>query len=181
MSRIGKKPIALPSGVDVKIGTGTVVVTGPKGTLSQAVESSVIITVDAATKEVAVTVPVEQKSLWSKWGLYRQLVSNMVEGVSKGFKKTLEIEGVGYRAEMKGKYLMVSVGYSHPILYVPPQGIAIVVESTTKVSVSGIDKQIVGQVAAEIRSMRAPEPYKGKGIRYEGERILRKAGKTGAK
>jgi len=180
LSRIGKKPIALPSDVDVKVSGSTVVVKGPKGSLVQDISPEVGVVINVEAKEITLTIP-EGSGLGAKWGLYRMLINNMIEGVSKGFKKTLEIEGVGYRAEMKGSYLMISAGYSHPVLYKAPAGIVLAVETATKVSVSGIDKQVVGQVAAEIRSVRKPEPYKGKGIRYEGERIMRKAGKTGSK
>lgn len=179
MSRIGKLPIQVPDGVDVAVNGLTVTVKGPKGTLTQQLTGNVKLEREEKTLRCVPTS--EKKEAREQWGLYRVLVSNMVTGVSQGFTKRLEIVGVGYRAEMKGKDLNVMVGYSHPVLVTPPEHISFAVEGPTKIVVSGIDKQAVGQVAANIRSIRPPEPYKGKGIRYEGEHIIRKAGKASAK
>lgn len=181
MSRIGKLPVAIPAGVTVKLENSMVVVTGPKGTLSQAVRPEVNI--DVQPTEVIVTRLNDDKASRSFHGLYRQLINNMVEGVSKGFSKTLLINGVGYRAELSkdGKILLLALGYSTLIEYMIPEGIAITTDGPGKVTISGIDKAKVGQVSAEIRSLRGPEPYKGKGIKYETENIRRKVGKSGAK
>jgi len=179
LSRLGKKPIELPGNVTVAVADSTVTVKGPKGELSQEVFEG--YTVSVADNQVVVTPGSDAKETWAKWGLLSVLIKNMIIGVSTGYQKTLIIEGVGFRLTLAGKKLTVIAGYSHPILYVAPAGIDFEVEGTNKVTVKGIDKQQVGQVAAEIRSVRAPEPYKGKGIRYENEYIARKAGKSNKK
>lgn len=176
MSRVGKNPIPVPSGVQVELKRSHITVKGPKGQLERNLHPDMIIEVD--NEEIRVKRPTESKPHKSLHGLTRTLVANMVEGVSKGFVKRLEIEGVEYRAEMKGKSLVMSLGYSHPVKYGPIEGIEIEVPEPKKVVVNGIDKQKVGQTAAEIRAFRPPEPYKGKGIRYAGEQIRRKAGKA---
>ncbi|MCH3917826.1 MAG: 50S ribosomal protein L6 [Spirochaetia bacterium] len=177
MSRIGKMPVAIPAGVKVAVADGLVTVEGPKGKLSQTYRPEV--TIEAKDKEVLVTFDGESKVANSYQGLYRQLIHNMVIGVSEGFSKTLLINGVGYRAEVKGKVLTLNLGYSTVIEFIIPQGITMECENPGKIKVSGIDKQLVGQTAAEIRSLRSPEPYKGKGIKYEDEVIRRKVGKSG--
>lgn len=177
MSRIGKLPVAVPSGVDVKINDGEVSVKGPKGELSQRVLE--FVTLKLEDGKVLVERKGDAKEHRSAHGLTRTLVSNMIEGVSKGFRKSLEIQGVGYRAAKSGEALNLTLGYSHPVSYSPPKGITLSVEGTNKIHVDGIDKQQVGQVAAEIRELRAPEPYKGKGIRYSGEVVRKKLGKAG--
>ncbi|MBZ4642788.1 MAG: large subunit ribosomal protein [Deferribacteres bacterium] len=179
MSRIGKKPVDIPAGVEVNIKEGYIVVKGPKGELKQKLHDKVAVSVE--DKQVVVNKKDETKLARSLFGLYRTLIANMVEGVVKGYEKRLEIVGVGYRAALKGKDLDLSLGFSHPVLVSPPEGIEFAVEGQQKIVVKGIDKQLVGQVAADIRKIRKPEPYKGKGVRYEGERIIRKAGKTGKK
>ena len=179
MSRIGRKPIAIPSGVTVSVDGSTVKVKGPKGELSRTFEPSMKIRIE--NNEVLVERPSDEKRERALHGLTRALVANMVTGVTEGFKKTLEIVGVGYRAEKKGKDLMVSVGYSHPVKYPEPAGITLSTPAPTTIVIEGIDKQKVGQVAAELREFRPPEPYKGKGIRYQGEQVRRKAGKTAGK
>lgn len=181
MSRIGKLPVAVPAGVTVKLEGGIVTVTGPKGTLTQAIRPEV--NVEVKENEVIVTRKNDDKASRSYHGLYRQLIHNMVEGVSKGFSKTLLINGVGFRAELSkdGKILTLALGYSTIIEYMIPEGIAITSEGPGKITISGIDKTKVGQVSAEIRSLRGPEPYKGKGIKYDTENIRRKVGKSGAK
>ncbi len=176
MSRVGKNPIGLPEGVEVKINKGTVEVTGPKGNLSGKVNPD--IKLEIKDGELTVSRPNDSKYYNSLHGLYRSLLNNMVEGVTNGFEKKLEIVGVGYRAEAAGKSLRLSLGFSHPIVYGPIDGVNLKAESPTLVSVSGVDKERVGQAAAEIRALRPPEPYKGKGIRYQGEHVRRKAGKT---
>lgn len=176
MSRVGKMPVAIPKGVDVKLAGGTVTVKGPKGELGLDVHPAMKVTVDEA--ELRVERPSDQKQHRALHGLTRALLANMVEGVTSGFTKTLEIVGVGYRAEMKGKKLNLNLGFSHPIDYEPLEGVNIECPNQTTVVVSGPDKQKVGQTAAEIRGLRPPEPYKGKGVRYQGERVRRKAGKT---
>jgi large subunit ribosomal protein L6 len=178
LSRLGKKPITVPAGVEVKAVNGLVTVKGPKGELSQEIFSGYSVVVEDSL--VTVKTDSDERSAMAKWGLLAVLVKNMVLGVSEGFQKALIVEGVGYRVQLQGKKLTIIAGYSHPILYIAPEGIDFVVEGTNKVIVSGIDKQKVGQVAAEIRGIRPPEPYKGKGIRYDGEYIARKAGKTNA-
>ena len=179
MSRIGRKPVAVPKGVTLQLQGNTVAVKGPRGELSRALhpEMQIAFTNDQFT----VTRPSEEKRHKALHGLTRTLVQNMVEGVSKGFSKSLEIQGVGYKAEAKPYGVNLIVGYSHPVKYEAPKGIKITVDNNTMVKVEGADKELVGQVAAELRSVRPPEPYKGKGIRYVGEQVRRKAGKTGAK
>lgn len=176
MSRIGKAPIAIPSGVDVTLSGSHVVVKGPKGTLERDLHPDMSVTIDDGT--ITVTRPSDDRLHRSLHGLTRSLLANMVEGVTSGFSKTLEIQGVGYRAAAKGADLEVLVGFSHPVLVPAPEGITFTVESPTRIVVAGYDKQLVGQVAADIRALRPPDPYKGKGIRYEGEYVRRKAGKA---
>ncbi|MCH6558757.1 50S ribosomal protein L6 [candidate division KSB1 bacterium] len=178
MSRVGKNPIGLPEGVEVKINKGTVEVTGPKGNLSGEVNQD--IKLDIKDGQLTVSRPNDSKYYKSLHGLYRSLLNNMVEGVTKGFEKKLEIVGVGYKAEMSKGRLSLQLGYSHSIVFLPPKGVEVVVADPTNISVRGIDKHLVGQVAAKIRSFRPPEPYKGKGIKYVDEYIRRKAGKTAA-
>ncbi len=177
MSRIGKLPVLIPEKVTVEVGDKLVRVKGPKGELEQHILP--VVTVKIEDGNVVVTRSGETKEHRSAHGLTRTLVSNMIEGVSKGFRKSLEINGVGYRAAKAGENLNLTLGYSHPVSYAAPQGISFAVEGTTKVHIDGIDKQRVGQVAAEIRDLRPPEPYKGKGIRYEGEVVRKKLGKAG--
>ncbi len=177
MSRIGKLPVTVPSGVTVDVAPDSVRVKGPKGELFQHVLPVVTVAVDGTM--VVVTRKADSKAHRSAHGLTRTLVANMIEGVSKGFRKSLEIQGVGYRANKAGEKLNLSLGFSHPVSIDPPSGIAFVVEGTTKIHVDGIDKQRVGQIAAEIRDLRPPEPYKGKGIRYAGEVVRKKLGKAG--
>jgi len=175
VSRIGKKPIPIPENTEVAIKANLVTVKGPKGELNWEFSPEINVTVDS--NEVVVTRPSDSKTHRSLHGLTRMLIANMVEGVTKGFEKTLEITGVGYSAEMKGKSLFLNVGYSHPVLITPTEGITLSVPKNLTITVSGINKQQVGQMAAKIRSVMPPEPYKGKGIRYQGEHIRRKAGK----
>jgi len=179
MSRIGKKPIAIPKGVTVKIGGGAVEVQGPKGKMRQAVPPGIVFAQD---KEALIaTLEREDPELGKFHGLARSLVANAVAGVTDGFKKELDIVGVGYRAELKGKQVHFALGYSHPVIYDIPAGIDIAIEKQTHVTVTGVDRQLVGQVAANIRRMRKPDPYKQKGVRYTGEVLKKKVGKTGAK
>ena len=178
MSRIGKKPIGIPSGVTVDIADGELSVKGPKGTLSAPVPTGIGAKVEDG--ELVLEWPDDSKESRSRHGLARALANNMVVGVSDGFVKRLEIEGVGYRAEVKGKSLNLLLGFSHPVEMPIPEGLKVAVEANTKVSVEGADKQQVGQFAADVRSLRPPEPYKGKGVRYEDEHIRRKVGKAGA-
>ena len=175
MSRIGKKPIEVPSSVNVAISAGRVQVNGPLGELSQQVPTRMKI--EQRDGEIVVERPTERGEDRALHGLTRTLIANMVEGVTKGFEKRLEIQGVGYRAALKGTTLELSVGYSHPVTIEPRHGVAFEVPVPTQIVVKGIDKQAVGQIAAEIRKVRPPEPYKGKGIRYEGEYVRRKVGK----
>jgi len=175
MSRIGRKPIPLPEAVTVEIAPGQVAVKGPKGELNQ--QLSPDMNVEQADSEVTVQRPTDRGEHRALHGLTRSLIANMVEGVTNGFEKQLEIQGVGYRAQLKGKNLEMALGYSHPVTVVPPDGIEFVVPQPTEIVVRGIDKQLVGQVAADIRKRRPPEPYKGKGIRYRGEHVARKVGK----
>jgi len=177
MSRIGRLPITVPAGVDVTLDGTFITVTGPRGTLSRTLTDRATVERDDAT--IRVTRPSEDKTTKSLHGLTRSLVANMVEGVTNGYRKNLEITGVGYRAALQGTKLQLSLGYSHPIEIDPPAGIGFEVETPTKVAVVGIDKELVGRIAAQVRSTRKPEPYKGKGVRYAGEVIRRKAGKAG--
>jgi large subunit ribosomal protein L6 len=171
-------PVTVPSGVEVKLEAGEVLVSGPKGQLRQRVLSDVV-DVRLDDGKVLVERKGDAKAHRSAHGLTRTLIANMIEGVSKGFRKSLEISGVGYRVAKSGERLNLTLGYSHPISFEAPKGVALTVEGQNKIHVDGIDKQIVGQVAADIRHLRKPEPYKGKGIRYEGERIRKKLGKAG--
>ncbi len=179
MSRIGRKPITLPKGVEVKIDDNIVIVKGPRGELTQRIPAD--ISLDISDDEILVTRPSDAKKHRAYHGLSRALVANMVEGVTNGFERKLELVGVGYRAQMQGSKLMLTVGYSHPILIDAPEGIEFEVPAVTRITVKGIDKQLVGNTAAHIRAIRKPEPYKGKGIKYENEVIRRKAGKSGIK
>ncbi len=179
MSRIGKMPIEIPKGVDIKIEDGnTVTVKGPKGALTQKFSTDMTIKIEDG--QIVIKRPSDLKRHKAFHGLTRSLINNMVIGVSEGFKKELEINGVGYRAQLQGKTLVLSLGYSHPVEMIPPEGITIELPTQTKIIVSGYDKQAVGEFAATIRSKKKPEPYLGKGIKYAGERIRRKEGKTGA-
>lgn len=179
MSRIGKQPIEIPADVKVSIDNLNVTVTGPKGKLSRVLLDTV--SVDLNDKSITVTRVDDSIKARAAHGLSRTLISNMVIGVTKGFERALEINGVGYRAEIKGDVLNLSLGYSHPINFQLPNGITVEVDKMTKLLVKGIDKELVGQTAAKIRDFRSPEPYKGKGVKYADETILRKAGKTGKK
>ncbi|BCK01350.1 50S ribosomal protein L6 [Anaerocolumna chitinilytica] len=180
MSRIGRMPIAVPAGVTVDIAENNkVTVKGPKGTLERVLPSEMDIKLEGA--EIVVTRPNELKKMKSLHGLTRTLVANMVTGVTAGYEKVLEINGVGYRAAKSGKELTLTLGYSHPVVMVDPEGVESVLEGQNKITVKGIDKEKVGQYAAEIRDKRRPEPYKGKGIKYADEVIRRKVGKTGKK
>lgn len=177
MSRVGKQPIPIPSGVDVTIDGQTVTVSGSKGKLERTISERISMAVEDG--QVVLTREGDDRVSRAEHGLFRALIANMVTGVAEGYSKSLEIQGVGYRASMKGKSIELLVGFSHPVLMETPEGITIDVPEPTKISVSGIDKELVGQVAANIRSVRPPEPYKGKGIRYVGEHVRRKAGKAG--
>jgi large subunit ribosomal protein L6 len=179
MSRIGKRPVTLPKGVTLDLQGQVVAVKGPKGELRRTLHPEMQLALADGTLTVAR--PSEEKRHKALHGLTRTLVQNMVDGVSKGFSKTLEIQGVGYKAEAKPYGVNLIVGFSHPVKYEAPKGIKISVENNTTVKIEGADKEAVGQVAAELRAVRPPEPYKGKGIRYQGEQVRRKAGKTGAK
>ena len=180
MSRIGKKPVTIPANVTVTIAEGNVVtVKGPKGTLTQAMHPDMIIKVEGNVLNVER--PDEEHLHKSLHGLTRTLINNMVEGVEKGYSKELDVNGVGYRAQMDGKKLVMNLGYSHPVVMEEVEGVVVEVPSPNRVIVSGIDKQVVGQFAAEVRGKRPPEPYKGKGIKYSTEVIRRKAGKAGGK
>ncbi len=180
MSRIGRTPITIPAGVTVKVAEDNLVsVKGPKGELSRKINQDMKVTVEGNT--VTVERPSDDKTHRSLHGLSRTLINNMVVGVTEGFSKNLEINGVGYRAQKQGKNLNLSLGFSHPVVVEPPAGISFEVPSANAITVSGIDKELVGAVAAKIRSYREPEPYKGKGIKYAGEHIRRKEGKAGAK
>ena len=179
MSRIGKSPVKIPDKVSVDIKGLTVTVKGPKGELKRLMPEGVIFV--QKENQIVVSPSTTKRYSRERHGLCRTLISNMVQGVTDGYTKKLEIVGVGSRAQVKGKTLVVSAGYSHPVEMIPPDGITYKVDSNTNVTVSGIDKEIVGNEAAKIRSIRPPEPYKGKGIKYQGERIIRKAGKSGKK
>ena len=177
MSRIGKRPITVPAKVQVAIDGTKVVVKGPKGELSRDLPTNV--TVSQAGETLLVTRRDDTRTSRQMHGLSRTLVANMVEGVSQGFQRRLEIQGVGYRAQLQGRNLVLNIGYSHQVQIEPPEGVQFAVENNTNVIVSGYDKEVVGNTAAKIRAVRPPEPYKGKGIRYAGEVVRRKAGKTG--
>ena len=179
MSRIGKKSIVIPEKVKIKLDGQKIVVDGPKGSLSRILPSLVCCTMDEGGQNLFIEKTQDTKLSQALFGLSRTLVANMVHGVSVGFEKRLQITGVGYRAQLSGKDLVLNMGYSHPVTMVPPEGLAVKVENPTSVVVSGMQKDMVGEFAAKIRSVRPPEPYKGKGIAYEGEVIRRKAGKTG--
>jgi large subunit ribosomal protein L6 len=174
MSRVGKKPIPIPAGVTVSVDGSAVTVKGPKGTLQRSFDP------DISVRQVVVERSSDHRRVRALHGLTRALIANMITGVSQGFRRVLEIVGVGYKAELMGKRLNIVVGHSHPILVTPPEGIQFVVENPTRFAIEGISKELVGEVAAVVRRFRPPEPYKGKGIRYEGEHVRRKAGKTAA-
>lgn len=175
MSRIGKKPVPVPAGVTATVEGQKVTAKGPKGELFFVVGDDVVVKLEENT--VAVTPANDSKNARAKWGMSRTMVENIFKGVKDGYEKKLEISGVGYRAALQGRNLQLQLGFSHDVVYQPPEGITIVVPKPTEITVSGIDKQVVGQVAAEIREYRGPEPYKGKGVKYAGERIVRKEGK----
>jgi large subunit ribosomal protein L6 len=175
MSRIGKKPVAVPAGVTASVDGQMVRAKGPKGELSFLVHDEVVVSMEDGS--VAVQPRTQLKTARSKWGMSRTMISNILTGVKDGFEKKLEISGVGYRAAMQGKNVQLSLGFSHEVVYDVPEGITVVCPKPTEIVISGIDKQKVGQVAAEIREYRGPEPYKGKGVKYAGERIVRKEGK----
>lgn len=177
MSRIGKKAIVIPDGVKIEKAGNTIKVSGPKGKLSEDILD--VISVDVSDGEVNLARPDESPESRSLHGLSRALIANMVVGVTEGYEKTLEIHGVGYRASIAGKNLNLQVGHSHPVVVAPPEGVEFSVDGNTTIKVAGIDKQKVGQAAADVRSWRKPEPYKGKGIRYRDEHVRRKAGKSG--
>lgn len=179
MSRIGKLPITIPAGVEVTKQDRLITVKGPLGTLEQAIDKSMLIEIEDGT--LTVKRPTENKRHRAFHGLYRALIQNMVDGVTKGFERRLRIEGVGYRATKSGKDLNLQVGHSHPVVMTDPEGITVEVPTNTEIIVKGIDKQLVGNYAAKIRAWREPEPYKGKGIRYSDERVRRKEGKSGKK
>lgn len=180
MSRIGRMPVAIPAGVDIQLEAGNLLtVKGPKGTLQRKLVDDMNIAIEDG--HIIVSRPSDLKKHKALHGLTRALIFNMVEGVTNGYVKNLEIQGVGYRAAKAGDKLTLTLGYSHPVEMIDPEGVTSTVEGTNKITVSGIDKEKVGQYAAEIRSKRAPEPYKGKGVRYAGEKVRRKVGKTGKK
>jgi large subunit ribosomal protein L6 len=179
MSRIGKRPVEIPKGVAVTLDQGRMTVKGPRGELSRKLHPAMKVTVDEGT--ITVERPSEENEHKALHGLTRTLIANMVEGVTTGFRKHLELVGVGYRAETKPFGLQLALGYSHPIQYKAPDGIKLTATAPTAITVEGSNKEIVGQVAAEIRSLRPPEPYKGKGVKYQGEQVRRKAGKAGGK
>lgn len=179
MSRIGKKPIEIPDKVQVNLTDHLLKAKGPKGELSLEIPAAINCNIE--DKTITFQRSSDDKHIRALHGLARALVSNVIEGVANGFTKNLQLEGVGYKVEMKGNNLMLSLGYSHPILVIPPAGITIASATANSIQVSGIDKQLVGEVAAKIRALRPPEPYKGKGVRYQGEYIRRKAGKTTSK
>lgn len=179
MSRIGKAPIQIPAGVDIKIDGHSVTVNGPKGTLSREVSKDMILAIENGA--LLVSRPSDERNHKALHGLTRSLINNMVEGVTKGYSRALEMVGTGYRATKGGNKLTLTVGFSHPVEFEPPTGIEFAVPAVNQIVVNGIDKELVGQVAANIRSVRPPEPYLGKGIRYVGEKVRRKEGKTGKK
>lgn len=179
MSRIGRKPIQVPNGVNVNLENNLITVKGPKGTLSRELHKDMKVTVDSNV--ITIERPSDEKLHRSLHGTTRSVVANMVSGVTEGFSKNLELVGVGYRASKSGEKLVLNVGYSHPVEFVPEKGIEFEVPAQNKIIVKGIDKEAVGAIAAKVRDVRPPEPYKGKGIKYEGERILRKEGKAGKK
>lgn len=179
MSRIGRSPIPLPKGVELTVSEGHVTVKGPKGTLQVVISPRMTVTVEGA--EAVVARPTDHRNDRAQHGLARSLVANAVTGVSEGFSKNLEIQGVGFRCAMKGSNLELALGFSHPVVIEPPEGITIVAPEPTKITVSGIDKQLVGQVAANIRAVRSPDSYHGKGVRYQGEFIKLKPGKAAAR
>ena len=176
MSRIGKKPVEIPKGVTINLDGNNIKVKGPKGELNRTIHPS--INAEIVEGELLVTRPNDLKESRALHGLTRALIQNMVVGVTESYKKSLEIVGVGYKAELKGKNLLLNIGYSHPIYFLPPEEIKLEVPTPTQITISGNDKELVGLVAAKIRSFRKPEPYKGKGIKYSDEHIIRKAGKT---
>ena len=178
MSRIGKQPVPVPAAVKVNVADGKISVTGPKGELSFQFHSAMTVTFDAAANKVQVSRPNDERLNRSLHGLTRNLINNMIKGVTDGFSKTLEVVGVGYQASLKGKAISVAVGWANPLVVDPPPGITFEVPDPTHIIIKGADKQLVGQVAADIRRRRPPEPYKGKGIRYQGEYVRRKAGKA---
>ncbi|MEW5984419.1 MAG: 50S ribosomal protein L6 [Acidobacteriota bacterium] len=178
MSRIGKKPIPVPKGVTVTIEPGAIGVRGPKGTLRQPIPAGIVFAQDGG--ELVARLERDDRALGKLHGLARSLVANAVEGVANGFRKELDIVGVGYRAELKGREIVFALGYSHPIVFPIPAGIEVAVDKLTHVTVTGVDRQLVGQVAANIRRLRKPDPYKQKGVRYTGEVLKKKVGKTGA-
>ena len=177
MSRIGKKIIKVPQNTEIDINQSTISIKGPKGQLSY--NLSKLITIKKTSSEIQVYKLEDNKESQALYGLYRTIINNMIIGVSQGFYKKLEIQGVGYRSQMEGKNLILNVGYSHPVIIEPPENISIKVENNTQITVFGINKETVGQIAAKIRSIRPPEPYKGKGIRYIDEKVRRKVGKAG--
>jgi len=179
MSRIGKLPVKIPDKVTVTFADKNMLVKGPKGQLSMTCSDEIALNISEATITLSVSNPSPKSK--KEFGMYRALISNMIQGVTHGFEKKLELQGVGYRSQVQGKSLILNVGYSHQVKIDAPDGIKLAVDGNTNVSVSGIDKQLVGQIAANIRSVRPPEPYKGKGIRYQGEYVRKKAGKAGKK
>jgi large subunit ribosomal protein L6 len=179
VSRIGKKPVVLPKGVEATVQGQQVTIKGPKGTLSKVIPEC--LKVEVANSTVVLTPGVAQADLSAQWGLFRMLIQNMVDGVGQGYRRTLDISGVGYKAEIKGTNLVVTVGYSHSVSIPAQAGIKVACVTPTSISVEGIDKELVGQMAANIRAIKGPEPYKGKGIKYTEERIRKKVGKTAGK
>lgn len=176
MSRVGKQPIPIPEGVEISVEGRKVIVKGPKGVLEREIHPG--FTLEREDGSVKLIRPDDSKSTRAFHGLYRSLINNMVLGVTEGFQKKLEIVGIGYRAERRGRGVTLMLGFAHPIFFVPPEGVEVKVETPTNLVIEGTDKELVGQVAAKIRSFKPPEPYKGKGIRYEGEHVRRKAGKA---
>lgn len=179
MSRVGKAPVPIPEGVEVNVGAACVKVKGPKGSLQEDYDPAIGVVVEE--NEVRVSRPNDRPEMRAKHGLTRALINNMVQGVTQGYEKVLEIQGVGWRATMEGKNLTLALGFSHPVKIEPPEGIEFSLDGNTTIKVSGISKQQVGQIAAKVRAWRKPEPYKGKGIRYRGEYVRRKVGKAGTK